>query len=81
MMAILRIIAVSVFLGGISFSAQAGSNPGPDERLTRDVHCLAQNIYHEARGEPMAGKLAVGHVVLNRMADRRFPQLACSVIK
>lgn len=81
MMGILRFIAVSVFIGGVSLSAQAGSKAGLDERLTRDVHCLAQNIYHEARGEPMAGKLAVGHVVLNRMADSRFPRLACSVIK
>lgn len=49
--------------------------------VKQDVFCLAQNIYHEARGEPMAGKLAVGHVVLNRMADKRFPRLACSVVK
>ena len=81
MMGFLRTIIISVFVGGLSFSAQAGSKAGLDERLTTDVHCLAQNIYHEARGEPMVGKLAVGHVVLNRMADRRFPRLACSVIK
>ena len=49
--------------------------------VPKDVYCLAQNIYHEARGEPMEGKLAVGHVVMNRMADKRFPRLACSVIK
>ena len=46
-----------------------------------DVHCLAQNIYHEARGEPMVGKAAVAHVVLNRAADRRWPARICSVIK
>lgn len=46
-----------------------------------DVHCLAQNIYHEARGEPMVGKVAVAHVVLNRAADRRWPARICSVIK
>jgi len=37
---------------------KAGSSP--------DVHCLAQNIYHEPRGEPMVGKVAVAHVVLKR---------------
>ena len=28
---------------------------------------LAINIYHEAQGEPFDGKVAVGHVVLNRL--------------
>ena len=28
--------------------------------------CLALNIYHEARGEPVAGQHAVAHVTLNR---------------
>lgn len=46
-----------------------------------DLHCLAQNIYFEARGEPLEGKLAVAHVVLNRMADDRFPGQACSVVR
>ena len=46
-----------------------------------DVHCLAQNIYFEVRGEPMVGKVAVAHVVLNRAADRRWPRRVCSVIK
>lgn len=31
-----------------------------------DLECLAKNIYHEARGEPMLGKLAVAQVTLNR---------------
>lgn len=28
--------------------------------------CLAQAVYHEARGEPLAGRFAVAHVVRNR---------------
>ncbi len=31
---------------------------------------LAINLYHEARGEPEEGQLAVCHVVLNRVAKR-----------
>jgi spore germination cell wall hydrolase CwlJ-like protein len=46
-----------------------------------ELDCLALNIYHEARGEPVNGKLAVGHVVLNRVLDSRFPSSACAVIK
>ena len=29
------------------------------------MHCLATNIYHEARGESFAGKVAVANVTYN----------------
>ena len=35
-----------------------------------DVRVMALNMYHEARGEGRLGMLAVGWVVLNRMADK-----------
>jgi hypothetical protein len=47
---------------------------------TGDLECLAMNIYHEARSEPETGKLAVGHVVMNRVSDRRFPGTVCGVV-
>ena len=31
-----------------------------------ELNCLAKNIYHEARGEPVEGQLAVALVTLNR---------------
>lgn len=46
-----------------------------------EAYCLAQNILFEASVEPMAGKIAVGLVVLNRMNDRRYPSTICTVIK
>ena len=46
-----------------------------------DIECLALNVYFEARGEPFIGKIAVAHVVLNRMRDRRFPASACMVVQ
>ena len=49
--------------------------------VEQELACLALNIYHEARGEPSEGKLAVGHVVMNRVADRRFPDSVCAVVK
>lgn len=32
----------------------------------KQLNCLAKNIYHEARGEPYEGQLAVALVTLNR---------------
>jgi len=41
------------------------------------VHCLALNMYHEARNQGTAGILAVSAVVLNRVRDKRFPNNIC----
>lgn len=42
--------------------------------------CLAQTIYHEARGESVQGQVAVAEVVLNRLEDPRFPKTICGVV-
>ncbi len=49
--------------------------------VTDELHCLALTIYFEARGEPEDGKLAVAHVVMNRMKDSRFPDTICRVVQ
>ena len=54
------------------------SNPG---KLRQELTCLAQNIYFEARSEPLEGKLAVAHVVMNRVASRYFPDTVCGVVQ
>lgn len=46
----------------------------------RELACLAHNIYHEARGEPLAGQYAVAEVTLNRVASSRFPDTVCEVV-
>ena len=53
--------------------------PAPTD-LRSSLDCLALNIYHEARGEPFKGRVAVGQVVMNRVAHPRFPGEVCSVI-
>ncbi|MEM7170295.1 MAG: cell wall hydrolase [Pseudomonadota bacterium] len=49
--------------------------------LRAELDCLALNIYHEARGEPADGMIAVGQVVMNRVADARFPGSVCAVVQ
>lgn len=41
---------------------------------------MALNMYHEARGEGRRGMLAVGWVVLNRMADAAYPNSVAEVV-
>jgi spore germination cell wall hydrolase CwlJ-like protein len=47
---------------------------------TAEIHCLALNVYHEARSEPDQGKFAVARVTLNRVASRRYPDSVCKVV-
>ena len=43
--------------------------------------CLAQNIYFESRDQSTIGQIAVAEVTLNRVADPRWPNDICSVVK
>lgn len=50
------------------------------EYRSKDLHCLAMNVYHESRSENLAGKYAVADVVMNRVRDDRYPSDVCSVV-
>jgi spore germination cell wall hydrolase CwlJ-like protein len=53
----------------------------PDEpALSRELECLAGAIYFESRGEPLAGQLAVGEVIINRSQSGQFPSDYCGVV-
>ena len=49
--------------------------------ISAALMCIALNVYHEARSEPMVGQYAVAHVVLNRVQHDRWPDDACSVVQ
>ena len=45
-----------------------------------DINCLSDDIYYEASTQSMAGQIAVGEVVLNRVKSLDFPKTVCKVI-
>ena len=47
---------------------------------SRELDCLTQAVYYEARGEPASGQAAVAQVVLNRLRSPIFPKTVCSVV-
>jgi hypothetical protein len=49
--------------------------------LNEQENCIAVAIYHEARGEPLDGQLAVAEVIMNRAASGRYPGSWCEVVK
>jgi len=50
------------------------------EAQSQERYCLAEAIYHEARGEPTLGQLAVANVILNRVASDQYPDSVCGVV-
>ena len=56
-------------------------NPIVDINISsKDIDCLAKNIYYEAGSEPEEGKVAVAMVTINRVRDGRFGKTVCSVV-
>ena len=47
---------------------------------SRDLECLTQAVYYEARGETAAGQAAVAQVVLNRTRHPAYPKTVCGVV-
>lgn len=62
----------------LMFSLWANDVFASDENGER--FCLAQNIYFEAANQPLAGRIAVAQVVLNRVDDLQFPNTICDVV-
>lgn len=56
------------------------SAPRKPDRYAAATFCLAKAIYYEARGEPLAGRLAVGRVIMNRVKSRFYPDSVCEVV-
>ncbi|MBS0334202.1 MAG: cell wall hydrolase [Proteobacteria bacterium] len=46
----------------------------------RELDCLTEAVYFEARGENARGQAAVAQVVMNRVAAPNFPKTVCGVV-
>ena len=60
---------------GIASSASSGSGTS-----SSDLNLLARTVYGEGRGEPYEGQVAIAAVILNRVADSRFPKTVAGVV-
>jgi spore germination cell wall hydrolase CwlJ-like protein len=73
-----------VFAESTSESTGTPSVEAPVElasaRLASESQCLAEAMYHEARGEGVDGQKAVAEVVLQRTRNRNFGNTVCSVV-
>lgn len=46
----------------------------------KELKCMATAIYFESRGESYRGQIAVGQVVMNRVAHKLYPSTICAVV-
>ena len=70
-----------VFLAFVSLSLAISAYFFYQQQLSsRELKCLALNIYHEARGESKEGQYAVAVVTLNRRDAKRYPDDVCRVV-
>ena len=80
-------------LTAVPQAARTNSAPADDLHLTEayistmstarggaEWECLAQALYHEARGESLEGIFAVGEVIMNRVDSGAYPNSVCGVV-
>ncbi len=74
----MRLFFAFLLLSAVSLAANATSKQSKEDK--KQLYCLSQNIYFEARGESTAGQLAVAMVTMNRVDSKRFPSSICKVV-
>jgi spore germination cell wall hydrolase CwlJ-like protein len=74
----MRLLGAALVAAGLLMTPLAQARGG--QFTIDDIRVMALNMYHEARGEGRIGMLAVGWVVLNRMADGAYPDTVRAVI-
>lgn len=83
-------IAGDKTLAALGMSASTNENPENNSKPSdkennadvtqKDQLLLSRTINGEARGEPYEGQVAVGAVIMNRIADSRFPNSISTVV-
>jgi N-acetylmuramoyl-L-alanine amidase len=54
---------------------------GSAQIASDEIMCMAENIYYEARSEPLEGQVAVALVTMNRVTSIDYPATVCGVVK
>lgn len=47
---------------------------------SKQLECLATNVYHEARNDGLTGQRAVAWATMNRTQDKKYPDTICGVV-
>jgi len=71
----------AVLRGPSAPSESASSSQQAETQIDpRQLNCLSQAIYYEARGETQRGQTAVAEVIMNRARSGYYPSSICGVV-
>lgn len=76
-----RIRRSVIMVAGVAIILTSASRSTAEAVDEQELDCLAITIYHEARGEPRDGQIAVAHVILNRRGREGFAPTICGVVR
>lgn len=71
---------IATMLFSIHASTSFADNAKQQQLESKEMRCLALNVYFEARGELAEGQLAVAMVTMNRVKSRHYPNSVCRVV-
>ena len=74
-------LLVQAVLRGPLSPAMADAQPARPQQIdARQLGCLSEAVYYEARGETYQGQVAVAEVVMNRLRSKAYPKSVCAVV-
>ena len=81
-MALIPLIAITsiVSFARVDRSVEEPARLEAAQARARELRCLAENIYYEARGESLDGQYAVAEVTMNRVRSPRYADTICEVV-
>ena len=74
------VVGIGVLLGIFFLLTEPRDQADAQTIETESQICLAKNIYFEAGNQPLAGRIAVGQVTINRRNHGMFPHTICEVV-
>lgn len=72
------IVAATLFGSNQAYSGEKFEKLSSKQK--RQAVCLAENIYFEARGEPLEGQIGVAYVTINRIRSGNYAKDICGVV-
>lgn len=73
-------LASVMCIGGYISIQQAEAKEFVKSFSNKEIHCLQQNVYFEARNQSVLGQASVVWVTLNRVNSKKFPNTICGVV-
>lgn len=73
-------IGAAIFMAVSLMSSNLTYKINPEKVEVKEVFCLAQNIWFEARSSTYEDQMMVGYTTINRTRDRRYPESICEVV-